>query len=90
MYYTAVMKFSENRVRAQLSLSYCDKFSNNCWRNLTEIGPILGESVFWSKSGSLLLRENSTIQYLFWVKIKLNKLGRYKYFYSYYNRFNSL
>jgi hypothetical protein len=65
MYYTAVMKVGP-RVRAQLSLSYCDKFSQDCWRNMKDIGPIFGESVFWSKSGSLIIR-NSPPHYLFWV-----------------------
>ncbi|KAN0009424.1 hypothetical protein ACTFIU_006714 [Dictyostelium citrinum] len=69
MYYTAVNMNGTN-TRAQLSLATCDTSSvltmqdfKQCWKLH---GPIIDESVFWSKSAGLLYREDQETQYLFY------------------------
>ncbi|KAM9958404.1 hypothetical protein ACTFIW_001266 [Dictyostelium discoideum] len=69
MYYTAVNMNGTN-TRAQLALATCDtslvltiQDFKQCWELH---GPIIEESIFWSKSAGLLYRENQETQYLFY------------------------
>ncbi|EGC35102.1 hypothetical protein DICPUDRAFT_33930 [Dictyostelium purpureum] len=69
MYYTAVNMNGTN-ARAQLALATCDTTSvltiqdfKNCW---VLHGPIIENSVFWSKSAGLLYRPEKETQYLFY------------------------